>query len=64
MADADRRVEVRYTHKTEEGRFIEWGRTVTHDEGNNPIPVSCGIVELDTGKVIEVEPNQIRFLDR
>ncbi|MBS3725455.1 hypothetical protein JLDANKMP_00899 [Stenotrophomonas sp. PE591] len=64
MADEKRRVEIKYVHKTEKGTFVEWGRDVTYDEGNNAIPVTRAIVELDNGQVILAEPPQICFLDR
>ncbi len=64
MADEKRRVEIKYLHKTEQGTFVEWGRDVTYDDGNNAIPVTRAIVELDNGQVILAEPPQIRFLDR
>lgn len=46
----------------EEGTFIKFGKSVTYDDGNNPIPIDIAIVELDSGKVVELKPKSISFI--
>ena len=46
----------------EEATFIKFGKSVTYDEGNNPIPIDIAIVELDSGKVVEIKPRSITFI--
>lgn len=43
------------------GMFIQYGTRVIYDEGNNPIQVSSAIVEMDSGRVVEVEPSTVIF---
>lgn len=43
--------------------FQEWGRSVTYDESNNPLPITVAIViEKNSGNVRECEPRRIKFV--
>ena len=64
MADENRRVEINHEYKTEEGRLIQFGNTFVYQEDGSKVPCTCAFVELDNGKVIEVHPAKIKFLDR
>lgn len=44
-----------------EGYFHLWGRRPAYDEGNNVFPITVGIVELEDGRVFQVDPEQITF---
>ena len=55
-----RKCEVEGFH--EKGNFIKYGKMVKTDEGNNYFQSDSAIVELDSGRVIEVEPSRIKFI--
>ena len=56
-----RRCEVKYSHEIKTGNFIQYGNSIYFDDGNNPHPKTIGIVELDNGQVVEVDPHMIKF---
>lgn len=55
-----RKCEVEGFH--EKGNFVKYGKMVKTDEGNNYFQSDSAIVELDSGRVIEVEPSRIKFI--
>ena len=62
MEEAKRRCEVLGFHEKIFGNFIKYGTMIIHDEGNNPLQKDCAIVETDSGRVYQVDPNQIQFI--
>ncbi|MHC3921482.1 hypothetical protein [Alcaligenes nematophilus] len=44
--------------------FHRFSDDIYLDEGNNAIPVTRAVVELDDGTVFIVKPNEIKFTDR
>ncbi|WP_153065806.1 hypothetical protein [Achromobacter xylosoxidans] len=58
-----RKCEIHIYGKIQAGNFYRFGDSIYFDDGNNPMPKTVAIVELADGKVVEVEPNQIRFID-
>ena len=57
-----RKCTVRWSHKTEEGNFVQYGTRIIYDDGNNPLQKSSAIVEMEDGQVVEVDPSQIKFI--
>jgi hypothetical protein len=62
MEEAARRCEVLGFHEKIFGNFIKYGKMIVHDEGNHPLQIDCAIVETDSGRVYQVDPNQILFI--
>ncbi len=62
MEEATRRCEVFGSHEKVFGNFIKYGTMIIYDEGNNPLQKDCAIVEADSGRVYQVDPNQIQFI--
>ncbi|AVI67721.1 hypothetical protein CKQ84_18715 [Shewanella sp. WE21] len=46
---------------TYSGTFIKYAAIAYMDEGNHPYTAEKAIVELDNGRVVTVDPSQIRF---
>ena len=63
MAES-RKCEVKYSSETKEAKFIRFGDSIYFDDGNNAIPKTVAIVELDNGQVAEVDPYMIKFTDK
>ena len=46
----------------EEGYFEQYGTQVRFDDGNRPYTITVAIVELSSGRVVMVEPTQVKFI--
>lgn len=62
MSEETRRCKVLSRHDKPEGTFIKFAPVRFYDEGNNPYAAEQAIVELDNGKVLSVNPDEIHFI--
>ncbi|WP_205955165.1 hypothetical protein [Pantoea stewartii] len=62
MSEEKRRCKVTGMHNSPEGDFVKFAPMKFYDDGNNPYAAEQAIVELDNGKVVAVDPNQIQFI--
>lgn len=62
MSEESRRCVVSTFHNKPEGNFVKFAPVKFYDEGNNPYAAEQAIVELDDGRVVTVNPNEIRFI--
>lgn len=49
--------------KCEHGIFRQFGSRVVTDEGNNKMQETIAIVEMNDGRLIEVKPTDVTFLN-
>ncbi|WP_273799384.1 hypothetical protein [Proteus mirabilis] len=49
-------------HDKPEGNFIKYAPIKMLDNANEPYVAEQAIVELDNGRVVEVNPSEIRFI--
>ncbi|EIV8497388.1 hypothetical protein M2G36_22145 [Vibrio vulnificus] len=46
-----------------QGYFETFGNQERRDEANNPYVITVAIVELDDGRVVSVEPTNIKYIN-
>lgn len=46
-----------------EAYFIKFGTQIIYDDANNPLQRTSAIVEAIDGRILEVEPSQIKFIE-
>ncbi|EIV8469739.1 hypothetical protein OC523_007745 [Vibrio vulnificus] len=46
----------------EEGYFEQYGTQEKFDDANQPYTITVAIVELSSGRVVMVEPTQVKFI--
>jgi hypothetical protein len=44
-----------------EGYMVQYGTQIIYDEGNNPLQKTVAIVEADDGRILQVEPSNVRL---
>ena len=44
--------------------FHQWGTTDKHGSEEGAIAVTMGLVELENGRIMKMDPAEIRFTDR
>ncbi|CAH6324115.1 hypothetical protein ACVGWB_15720 [Enterobacter mori] len=62
MAEEKRRVKVTGLYDKPEGTFIKFAPMKFYDDANQLHTAEQAIVELDNGRVINVEPSSIQFI--
>ncbi len=63
MSDEKRKCIVTRYSREESGTFIKYAPCQFYDESNHIYIAEQAIVELDSGKVATVDPNQITFVN-
>lgn len=62
MSEENRRCKIVGRHDKPEGVFVKFAPVKFYDEGNNPYAAEQAIVELDNGRVMTVNPDEIQFI--
>lgn len=62
MSEEKRRCTVMSLHDKPEGNFIKYAPIKMLDNANEPYVAEQAIVELDNGRVVEINPSEIRFI--
>lgn len=62
MSDEQRRVVVTGLYDKPEGTFVKFAQMKFYDDSNQLHTAEQAIIELDDGRVINVEPSSIRFI--
>ncbi|MCX8895532.1 hypothetical protein [Vibrio parahaemolyticus] len=61
MSDERRECKVFDYGQTYKGTFVKYAAIEFRDDANQPYTAEKAIVELDNGKVVTVDPGQVRF---
>ena len=61
MSDDKRECIVSDYGKQEKGMFVKYAPIQFYDEANHPYTAEKAIVELDSGQVVTVDPQCVRF---
>lgn len=62
MSGDQRKCIVSDYEKQEKGTFVKYAPIQFYDDGNHPYTAEKAIVELDSGRVVAVDPQCIRFV--
>lgn len=62
MSEENRRCKVTAMGTVAEGTFIKFAPVAAYDEANQLHTPERAIVELDNGRVVTVNPDEIRFI--